>query len=124
MKNKFYKIYIIITILIALAGLIFWVYLYNTDKYICNHDNGQWISIINDCNYPTTDGGKICSDSSQCQSNLCLANITDEELEILYSSDIPINKIIGRCENKSIFIGCTGLKIIDGELIELFCQNN
>lgn len=55
-----------------------------TDQENCVAKNGIWKKIgINpkeECNLPTTDGGKICDGSHQCEG-VCLAELSKEEIQ-------------------------------------------
>ena len=51
-----------------------------TEQQQCIAAGGSWSSagFIRGCNYTYSDGGKACTDSKQCQGNICLAASRDQ----------------------------------------------
>ena len=93
--NKFFWVTLLILILI-----VFFLYQKNksqplTPKQECESKGGVWATIgldqIPQCNLPTSDGGKICTDSNQCES-VCIGE--DE------------SSINGKCADFQIVVGC------------------
>ena len=71
-------------ILILVITLVVFILIKNSfqtlsDQQICENNGGKWQSsgqLLGSpyfCNDPTTDAGKSCSDSSECESGLCEA---------------------------------------------------
>ena len=56
------------------------------DEISCASASGVWKKIgirpREECNLPTTDSGKICSGSNQCEG-VCLADITDDQRGVM-----------------------------------------
>ena len=68
-KIRSLSIFLFILIVIGAIGLWY----FQKDKISCEMLGGKWQSIDSPdnrhiCNLPTADGGKECSDSSQCES--------------------------------------------------------
>jgi hypothetical protein len=66
------KILYIILGLIALSGVFYLTYTSQFSKWKCKLSGGGYWKIRDVCIYPTTDAGKVCNDSSECES-FCLA---------------------------------------------------
>jgi hypothetical protein len=65
------------------------------------------------CNIPTTDGGKVCSDSRDCQGS-CLADVTQNDLT---KGAVTIQ---GKCTPWKITQGCLAL-VRDGKVYNILC---
>ena len=66
------------------------------------------------CNLPTSDGGKDCTDSSQCEST-CLADMGLES-----SDNLPISGVTGKCADYSIVVGCIAM-VEEGTVNGILC---
>lgn len=62
---------------------------------------------LSNCNLPTTDGGRLCTDSSQCES-MCLAELTDQQKRAL-ESGLTVAGVTGKCAEWSIVVGCNSI---------------
>ena len=82
-----------------------------TNKRACESQDGQWgivgLSAFPVCNLPTADGGKSCTDGSQCESRKCLAN------ESTISADTNA-AVTGQCSAWQMMAGCL-LFVEDGK---------
>ena len=85
-------------------------------KDACEAQGGEWGEVFgatrkNWCRLPTTDAGKPCTNSSQCES-FC---VTD--------ANFPANandaQIVGACYQNDSPLGC--LSILDDERISIIC---
>lgn len=92
--------------LIGLILLGFWWYEINL-KHVCELSGGKWEKIgalkAEHCNSKTTDFGKNCSDSSECEG-FCF-------VEKIYIKE-------GRCSEYIYFSGCVNA-MENGEVVEL-----
>ncbi|MCL4872376.1 MAG: hypothetical protein KJ063_25725 [Anaerolineae bacterium] len=74
----------------------------------CEEAEGEWakapLSRQEYCNLPTSDGGQICQNSSQCEGT-CIAKEVDDNAS---------NEVIGECSSRNVIFGCFYL-VEDGE---------
>lgn len=79
----------------------------------CKACNGAWaqhgISQTFSCNCRTSDGGKKCSDGSDCQG-MCITADTPER-DVIEPGPHPRGYFVGRCSATSVVYGCN--RIID-----------
>lgn len=77
------------------------------DKQSCEEKKGIWKKIglgpVEECNLPTEDSGKICSDSTQCEG-VCLAEISSEDLRKGMRGKLL--KTNGQCSAWIKVVGC------------------
>jgi len=77
------------------------------DEISCASASGVWKKIgirpREECNLPTTDGGKICSGSNQCEG-VCLADLTDEQRRKGMKG--KLFKTQGKCSEWVKVVGC------------------
>lgn len=77
------------------------------DEISCASASGVWKKIgirpKEECNLPTTDGGKICSGSNQCEG-ICLADISTEQIRAGIKGK-PF-KTTGKCSDWVTVVGC------------------
>ena len=72
MKTKYY--YILAFVVVIIAGFVIYSYTQQAVKESCEARGGEWKiwrdipSASLECNLPTSDGGKKCTDSNQCES--------------------------------------------------------
>lgn len=83
------------------------------DEQTCLSRGGKWGTIglgrTEMCNLPTADGGKTCTDGSQCEAKLCPIGVWDES---------KINKnatVSGKCPSWRIVVGCLGFLASNGQ---------
>ncbi len=78
------------------------------DKESCESQGGRWgpigLSPEEVCVMPTTDAGKVCLDSSECQS-ACVADLNQLEDYITVNMHIPI-PATGKCTAWKSVVGC------------------
>jgi hypothetical protein len=58
--------------LLVLGGIVYLVYTRYNTEWICKHSGGTFWKVRSVCVLPTSDVGKECSDSSECES-YCIA---------------------------------------------------
>lgn len=72
-------------------------------KISCESKGGIWGTIGLDqkasCNLPTTDGGKACTDGSQCQAGVCIAPTPQEGIIAAKPPTCPSYKRVVGCFN-------------------------
>lgn len=77
------------------------------DKAECEAKGGVWKKIgihpVEECNLPTTDGGKICSGSNECEG-VCLAELSRDDLRQGMSG--KLFRTQGRCTDWIKVVGC------------------
>jgi hypothetical protein len=95
---------------------------YPADKESCESAGGHWgpvgLSPAEVCIMPTTDAGKECSDSSECQS-ACVADLSAEEYNTLVKDRITIHTT-GRCTSSTASVGCMAY-VEDGVVLGIHC---
>lgn len=88
----------------------------------CKTAGGVWGQIglfpEEQCNLPTKDGGRECTDSSQCEGK-CVAKLTDEERAEVYSDKEPVRKS-GGCTEMTVTTGCLA-EVRDGVVKGVLC---
>ena len=90
------------------------------NKESCEAAGGKWE--INDaavCNLPTSDSGKECTDSSQCEG-LCIAELSSEEYNKAIKGTVIYTK--GRCSGETSVLGCTPI-VNDGKVFGILCMD-
>lgn len=79
------------------------------DKESCLAKGGVWKKLgprpIEECNLPTKDAGKICSNGSECES-ICQAEISREQLQKGMRGQMFKTK--GKCSSWVKILGCRG----------------
>jgi len=90
------------------------------DKESCEAAGGKWeINDIAVCNLPTSDSGKECADSSQCEG-LCIAELSEEEYNEATQGTIIYTK--GKCSGETNVLGCTPI-VNDGKVFGILCMD-
>ena len=86
----------------------------------CESQGGFFVEVHGGiCQLPTTDAGKVCSDSSECEG-FCEANLVPGELSKIASGEQV--KKAGACGQwKNFFSGC--FYIIEDGAVERFCAD-
>ncbi|MCX6745658.1 MAG: hypothetical protein NTX00_01410 [Candidatus Parcubacteria bacterium] len=132
MRNKIARV--IIIILVVIFGIVVGVLIFShapqseqliqkrdinmpADKKTCEALGGNWgkigLSPIEQCNLPTKDAEKKCTDSSDCQGS-CIA----EKSGVDWEKDFRGN-IIGKCTAWKITLGCQDF-VNDGK-VRIIC---
>ncbi len=85
----------------------------------CESEGGFFIEALEQCQLPTTDAGKACKDSSECEG-FCEADLSADEI-----SKIAIGeqvKKMGTCgQRKNFHSGCS--YIVEDDAVERFCAD-
>lgn len=93
-----------------------------TDHASCDAVGGMWgvfdLTGVEKCVLPTSDGGKICIDSSQCEA-ACVAELTQEQRAALITTGIPI-QTTGFCSGWKTAAGCNAY-VEDGMVYQVLC---
>jgi hypothetical protein len=95
---------------------------YPADRESCEAAGGHWgpigLSPAEVCTMFTTDAGKECSDSSECQS-ACVADLSAEEYQTLVKNHRPIYTT-GRCAASTLSVGCFAY-VKNGVVNDILC---
>ncbi len=87
----------------------------------CIEAGGRWgnigLATYESCNLPTSDGGKICSDRSECESE-CIAELTSEQKEMVQNDDYI--ETTGKCYEYQTVVGCRAF-VEDGKVTYIIC---
>ena len=91
-------------------------------KESCEALGGKWEKIglasEESCNLPTSDAGKVCSDSSECEGS-CLAELTADDLDKI-SQQGKVVYTEGKCSPWRITAGCNAF-VTDGKVESVLC---
>ncbi|MDE3090102.1 MAG: hypothetical protein KGJ80_12035 [Chloroflexota bacterium] len=92
------------------------------DKATCEAQGGKWgrigLAPTESCNLPTSDGGQVCSDSSECEG-LCIADLSPADRDRLIRNKVTI-ETKGRCARWRITVGCIPL-VAEGKVKAILC---
>lgn len=92
------------------------------DKESCESQGGRWGSIglspEEVCVMPTTDAGKVCYDSSECQA-ACVATLTQGEYDWIVRHHFPVFKA-GTCTAWKGGVGCNAY-VKNGVVNQILC---
>ena len=92
-----------------------------SDQASCEAIGGEWgtwgLAPKEQCNIPTGDGGKACTNSSQCKS-LCLAELTPEEFNEAFREGKTFQKG-GACAQWTIVVGC--VPVVQDGFVQILC---
>lgn len=92
------------------------------DKETCLAKNGKWAKIgpapVESCNLPTSDGGKECTDTSECEGT-CLAALSNEEQNLVMREKKTI-QTKGKCTPWVITVGCQA-RVQNGKVNGILC---
>ena len=121
-KNTKYWLIGIVLLTIMIALLFFynlWIPILTLPQRIsCERKGGEWVrggaSGIPACNFRTTDAGKECSDSDDCQGACLLKRELTPEEQKAFRNRKRISDIIpvkGECSSNTFNIGCLTCKI-------------
>lgn len=79
-----------------------------TDQATCESQGGKWglvgLNPEPQCNLPTKDGGKECSNADECEAMLCIAELTKEEINSM--SGLYTLEKNGKCPEWRFNVGC------------------
>ena len=94
------------------------------DKETCEMRGGEWgpIGIFpeEECNLPTSDSGKTCSNQDECEG-ACLADLSQkEEDKIIKQKEVIERK--GKCTSWLINVGC-GAHVNNGKIDGILCAD-
>jgi len=91
------------------------------DKISCEGIGGYWESISFSengyCNKMTSDAGKECIDSDECEGH-CITNISPDEFQKIQENGYVEAK--GTCSDRMILTGCHG-RVEDNRLAVTLC---
>ena len=94
----------------------------STDKESCESLGGNWgpIGLFPEevCVLPTSDGGKICTDSSECEAK-CAASLTEEQYNSLMTAYTLI-QTTGFCTAWKTSVGCNAY-VVNGTVSQVLC---
>jgi hypothetical protein len=94
---------------------------YPKDKESCEAANGVWgpigLAPYDVCNVPTSDGGMICSDNSECEG-YCFADLTPEMEDQLAQGKSLVT--LGQCSDWTQEIGCIAF-VESGRVENMLC---
>ena len=92
------------------------------DKETCLAMGGKWgrigIGSREECNLPTVDGGKVCTDTRDCEG-MCLAELSPAERDQLVKNKAPL-ATKGKCTQWRIVVGCIA-RLEDGQVKTILC---
>jgi hypothetical protein len=92
------------------------------DQAACEAQGGKWgrigLAPREECNLPTTDAGKVCSDSSECEG-MCVANLSREDYDRVTKNRVVIDAK-GKCTPWRIVVGCLAI-VTDGKVNGILC---
>lgn len=97
-----------------------------SEQSTCEQKGGRWGRIGNfspneECDLPAPDGGKICSDASQCESYNCIAKLTEEEKQTVISGTVI--RTTGICTTwASETFGCKA-RVEKGKVSGILCAD-
>lgn len=93
-----------------------------SDRATCEALGGRWARIGlapgESCNLPTSDAGKICADSSECES-LCLADLSRADQDRVARTKTPL-AASGKCAPWRVVVGCIAV-VENGMVKTILC---
>jgi len=91
------------------------------ERYECESAGGRWGTVgLNPdevCNMPTSDAGKECLSSAECEGD-CIARLTDDEMEQVMGGQ-PVEHT-GECSAWKLTVGCLAY-VEDGRVDAIAC---
>ncbi len=120
MKNKKLLIALIVLLIVGISLITY----LNFQKWSCQIQGGKWgrigIALDESCNFPTSDSGKECSDSDECEGD-CLAELSNEERrKITYNDEIIYT--MGKCARMQRMAGCMA-RVKEGKVDSIICDD-
>jgi hypothetical protein len=92
------------------------------DKETCLAMGGRWgrigLAPREECNLPTGDGGKVCTDTHECEG-MCLAELSPAERDQIVKNKVPL-ATQGKCTSWKIVVGCIA-RIENGKVGTILC---
>lgn len=92
------------------------------DKVTCEAQGGRWgrigLSPVEQCNLPTPDAGKVCSDSSDC-TGMCIADLSKADYDRVWR-DKAVIQTSGKCAPWRITVGCVP-QVTNGKVQGIIC---
>ncbi len=94
------------------------------DQSSCEAQGGKWGRIgpspVESCNLRTSDGGQVCSDSSECEG-LCIAELSPQDYErVRMSGGKVVIETKGKCAPWRITVGCNPV-VTSGKVKGIMC---
>jgi hypothetical protein len=97
MTKKYY--YIIALIIVVIAGIVIYNQIISSDKKTCENAGGIWWKLGPQgeyvCNMPTSDAGKKCLDSDECEGS-CIPELSEDEINKLLEN-VEVIQAKGKC---------------------------
>jgi len=110
--------YISVYLLLVIAGAAITVAL--APRFLCEAKGGWWgslgLSPVPQCNLPTSDAGKECSDSGECEG-ACIVELSSDDVARVKGGEIIHAK--GRCSAWRIIVGCYAF--VEDGVVVLMC---
>ena len=117
-KKGFAPVILIVVVgVFIVVGLALWYLaaVQPKSKEACEAMGGSWGRVgLNPeevCNLPTSDAGKICSGSSECEGS-CIADLSSEDYQKAQHENLYTN---GKCTRWKMTVGCLAF-VEDGEV--------
>ncbi len=92
------------------------------DKAACESVGGKWgrigIALQDGCNLPTSDAGRVCANSTECQG-LCIADLSQNDYDRVRYNRVAI-PTQGQCAPWRITVGCVPL-VRQGLVTQILC---
>jgi len=110
--------YISICLLLVIVGAAIIVAL--APRFLCATKGGRWgrvgLNPIPQCNLPTSDAGKECSGSGECEG-ACIVELSSDDMARAKGGEIIHAK--GRCSAWRIIVGCYAF--VEDGIVVLIC---
>ena len=94
------------------------------DKETCEARRGEWgrfgLVIKEQCNLPTSDAGKICSNQNECEG-ACIVELSEKEQDRLTKQN-EIIETNGRCTSWLLTYDCNAY-VKDGKVDSIICAD-
>ncbi|MEW5870381.1 MAG: hypothetical protein AB1894_13990 [Chloroflexota bacterium] len=94
-----------------------------TDQASCEALGGKWGTVgpspYEVCNLPTSDAGKLCTDSDACESG-CVADLTQEQFDQVFRQGAVI-RTNGQCAAWHILVGC--IPFVEDGVVQIICMD-
>jgi len=94
------------------------------DKEACEAQSGEWgrfgLTIKEQCNLPTSDAGKTCSNQNECEG-ACIVELSEEDQDRITKQNEVI-ETNGKCTTWLLTYGCDAY-VKDGKVEEIICAD-
>lgn len=110
MKRRYALVMVIIIIILAVgiaAPLV--------PRLYCEARGGHW-NVFRQCIPPTSDGGKACSSSSECEGS-CITELSPEDLARVKNGETV--HAMGKCSAFKVVVGC--LPLVENGTVRIIC---